>query len=149
MVIFCADESAGDGELAGTSVSIPRGSRASSLWATAKVGAVTKAVTRKDRKIICMCCSVSLDRDFRHSEPTWMLRFSRLLVAHALRRAAKPLTAAQQGKDGRVPAAFGQVKHDPRYSRRIRSALPWQTLARTPSLIGADSMKAAAVCVSS
>jgi hypothetical protein len=39
--------------------------------------------------------------------------------------------------------------HDPAYSRSNRSALPWQTLARTTSLIGAASMKAAAVCVSS
>ena len=39
--------------------------------------------------------------------------------------------------------------HDPAYSRSSRSALPWQILARTISLIGADSMKAVAVCVSS
>src|SRR3989442_14891514 len=56
MVIFCADESGCDAELVGTSVSIPRGSRASSLWAGAKVGAVMKTAARKNRYIICMCC---------------------------------------------------------------------------------------------
>src|SRR6266487_339553 len=55
MVIFCADESGCDAELVGTSVSIPRGSRASSLWAGAKVGAVMKTAARKNRYIICMC----------------------------------------------------------------------------------------------
>src|SRR6266404_4539811 len=65
MVIFCADESARDGELVGTSVSIPRGSRASSLWAAARVGAVTKTAARKNRHIICMSCLLGLDRDFR------------------------------------------------------------------------------------
>jgi hypothetical protein len=53
------------GQLAGTSVSIPRGSRASSLWAAAKVGAVTKAAARKNRYIICLCCLMNLNRGSR------------------------------------------------------------------------------------
>jgi hypothetical protein len=35
------------------------------------------------------------------------------------------------------------------YNFRIRRALPWQTLARTASLRGAESMKSAATCESS
>jgi hypothetical protein len=50
---------------------MPRGSRASSLWAAARVAAVTKAAARKHRYIIGMSCLLGPDRDFQmHPEPT-------------------------------------------------------------------------------
>src|SRR5712672_926361 len=63
MMIFRAGETAGDGELAGTIVSIPRGARASSLWAVAKVGAVTIAAARQNRHVVFMCRPASFNRD--------------------------------------------------------------------------------------
>jgi hypothetical protein len=63
-VIFCADVSAAGGEAAGTSVSTPRGSRASSLWAPAHVGAATTAATRKSERITRMRGSLERISDF-------------------------------------------------------------------------------------
>jgi hypothetical protein len=82
MVIFRADESAcGDGELAGTSVSTPRGSRASSLWPTANVGAVTKVAARKQRHIIFIKRSWRLGRESRmHPGPPQM--FAPFRISH-------------------------------------------------------------------
>src|ERR1700675_3696776 len=91
MMIFRAGETAGDGEPAGAIVSIPRGSRASSLWAVAKVGAVTKAAARKYRHVMFMCCPLNLNREPNRRE---FLRLSGPVTRQGRLRRAAPTTTS-------------------------------------------------------
>ena len=54
---------------------MPRGSRASSVWAAASMGVVTKAATSKNRFKICMLCLLSMHEGASNRTPDTMRTF--------------------------------------------------------------------------